>query len=324
MKNILITGGAGFIGSHLAERFLEQGHEVTVIDDLSTGSICNLDAVRSHPKLRVVIDSIMNQPLMAELIDRCDHVYHLAAAVGVRLVVEKPVHTIETNIRGTEIVLGLASRKGRQVLIASTSEVYGKSNRVPFHEDDDIVLGATIRPRWGYACSKAIDEFLALAHYREHGTPVVVVRLFNTVGPRQTGRYGMVIPRFAAQALKNEPISVYGSGEQTRAFGHVADVTGALMALMNKPESVGQVYNVGNDHEISILELAELVRKTAGSTSEICRIPFEQAYDENFEDLARRVPCLDKLKAAIGYEPRFRIEDIVEQVVEFERNRTDF
>lgn len=321
MRRILITGGAGFVGSHLAERLLADGNEVTVIDDLSTGTIRNLEAVRAHDRLRVVVDSIMNQPLMAELVDWCDEVYHLAAAVGVRLVVERPVHTIETNIRGTEIVLGLASQKGRKVLITSTSEVYGKSERVPFREDDDLVLGATIRPRWGYACSKAIDEFLALAHHREFGTPVVIVRLFNTVGPRQTGQYGMVIPRFAEQALRGEPITVYGAGTQTRAFGHVSDVVCALVSLMGNVACVGQVFNVGNTREITILALAEMVRGYAQSTSAIECIPFEQAYDEKFEDLVRRVPCLDKLTAAIGYAPVYCIEEIVQQVVEFERDR---
>ncbi|NLD61964.1 NAD-dependent epimerase/dehydratase family protein [Candidatus Sumerlaeota bacterium] len=322
-KNILVTGGAGFIGSHLTDMLLEQGHSVTVIDDLSTGSVKNLSSVRSNPRLNFVVDSIMNVRLMSELIDWCDHVYHFAAAVGVRLILDKPVQTIETNIRGTEIVLSLAAKKQRKVLITSTSEVYGKGAKVPFCEDDDLVLGATIKPRWGYACSKAIDEFLALAYWREHRVPVVIVRLFNTVGPRQTGRYGMVIPRFAEQALKNEDITVYGDGYQTRSFAHVHDVIGALNSLMNTPTAVGQVFNVGNDTELSIMELAQLVKAQTQSQSEIRCIPFEKAYDENFEDLLRRVPSLEKLKRVIDYAPKYSINDIVSQVVDHTRREME-
>ena len=319
MTHTLITGGAGFVGSHLAEQLLASGRHVTVIDDLSTGSIRNLDACRADPRFRYHIDSIMNYPLMAELVDRADEVYHLAAAVGVRLILEKPVQTIATNIRGTEIVLELAARKGRRVLITSTSEVYGKGTRIPFSEEDDLVFGATRRPRWSYACSKAIDEFLALAYYREHGLPVVIARLFNTVGPRQTGQYGMVIPRFVAQALAGEPITVYGDGSQTRCFGHVLDVIRGLRGLMDTPAAAGQVFNVGNDAEISIADLARLVAAKAGSASEIRFIPFEQAYDENFEDLVRRVPDLSRIRAAIGYQPTTGIEEIVEQVIAYQR-----
>ncbi len=315
-KNVFVTGGAGFIGSHLVKRLLEQGDNVTAIDDLSTGSIKNLESIRNHPNFKLYVDTIMNQPLMAELIDGCDDVYHFAASVGVRLILDKPVRTIETNIRGTEIVLSLAAKKRKHVLVTSTSEVYGKSVTVPFKESDDLVFGATIRPRWGYACSKAIDEFLALAYWREHAVPIVIARLFNTVGPGQTGRYGMVIPRLVAQALKGQPLTVYGDGTQTRAFAHVEDVIGALQALMNDERAQGNVFNVGNDREISIMELAQLIIKLAGSQSPIECIPFEKAYDENFEDLNRRVPDLQKIRSLIDYKPRFTIDDIVSQVIE--------
>lgn len=312
----LITGGAGFVGSHLAELLLKRGESVTVIDDLSTGAIQNLDPCRHSPHFHYHIGSIMNVPLVAELVDRADRIYHLAAAVGVRLIVEKPVHTIETNIRGTEVVLELAARKGKKVLIASTSEVYGKSLKVPFAEGDDLVFGSTTRPRWAYACSKAIDEFLALAYHQEKKLPVLIVRLFNTVGPRQTGQYGMVIPRFVKQALSGEPITVYGDGSQTRAFGFVGDVVGAFVALMDTPGAEGQVFNVGNDEEISIADLARLIRDKAGSSSEIRFIPFEVAYDEKFEDLARRVPDLSRIKAMIGYEPKLGIDQIIDLVLD--------
>lgn len=292
---------------------------MTVIDDLSTGAIHNVDTIRDHPGFRYHIGSIMDVPLMAELVDRADRVFHLAAAVGVRLIVEKPVHTIETNIRGTEIVLDLASRKKKKVLITSTSEVYGKSTKVPFSEGDDLVFGSTTRPRWAYACSKAIDEFLALAYYHEQKLPVIIVRLFNTVGPRQTGQYGMVIPRFVMQALAGEPITVYGDGSQSRAFGYVGDVVGALAALMDTSGAEGHVFNVGNDQEISIADLARLIRDKAGSSSEIRFIPFEEAYDENFEDLARRVPDLTRVKAMVGYEPKLGVEEIVDRVIEYFR-----
>ena len=319
MTHSLITGGAGFIGSHLAEQLLAAGHTVTVIDDLSTGAIENLDACRSNPKFHYHIDTIMHYSLMAELVDRADEIYHLAAAVGVRLILDKPIHTISTNIRGSEIALELAARKGRRIIIASTSEVYGKGAKIPFGEEDDLVLGATSRPRWSYACSKAIDEFLALAYYREHNLPVVVVRLFNTVGPRQTGRYGMVIPRFVQQALAGEPITVYGDGTQTRSFGHVLDVVNALRALMNEPAAAGRVFNVGNDQEITIADLARLIVKKAQSTSGLRFIPFEEAYDENFEDLQRRVPDLSRIRALIDFTPQLGIGEIVEQVIAYQR-----
>lgn len=322
MTHNLITGGAGFIGSHLAEALLARGEQVTVVDDLSTGNIANLDGFREHEGFAYHIGSIMDVPLMTELVDRADRVWHLAAAVGVRLIVEKPVRTIETNIRGTEIVMNLVARKNKKVLITSTSEIYGKSSKVPFSEGDDLVFGSTTRPRWAYACSKAIDEFLALAYHNEQKTPVVIVRLFNTVGPRQTGQYGMVIPRFVQQALRNEPITVYGDGTQSRAFAHVSDVVGALLSLMDNPAAEGQVFNVGNDGEISISELAKLIIKKARSSSGMELIPFEKAYDSNFEDLARRVPDLSKLKNLTGYQPKYTIDQIVEQVIEYFRRIT--
>jgi len=315
----LITGGAGFIGSHLAEALLARGESVTVIDDLSTGAIKNLDGCKGKPGFQYHIGNIMDAPLMAELVDRADRVWHLAAAVGVRLIVEQPVHTIETNIRGTEIVLNLASRKKKKVLLTSTSEIYGKSSKVPFGEGDDLVFGSTTRPRWAYACSKAIDEFLALAYHKERGMPLVIVRLFNTVGPRQTGQYGMVIPRFVKQALAGEPITVYGDGSQSRAFAYVMDVVEALQRLMDSPEADGQVFNIGNDHEITIADLARLIVERSGSKSELKFVPFQEAYDENFEDLARRVPDLSKVRACINYEPKLRVEEIVDRVIDYQR-----
>lgn len=317
MIHNLITGGSGFIGSHLAEALLAAGEAVTVIDDLSTGAIVNLDGVREHPWMRIHVGSIMDVPVMTELVDRCDRVWHLAAAVGVRLIVEQPVHTIETNIRGTEIVLSLAARKKRPILITSTSEVYGKSTKVPFGETDDLVFGTTTRPRWAYACSKAIDEFLALAYFHEQGLPVTIVRLFNTVGPRQTGQYGMVIPRLVRQALDGEPLTVYGDGKQTRAFAHVDDVVGGLTGLMNCGDAAGNVFNVGNDQEISIVELAGRINERCGGRSEIRFVPFEVAYDANFEDMNRRVPDLSKVRKAINYRPSRDIDQVIDSVVEW-------
>jgi UDP-glucose 4-epimerase len=316
---ILITGGAGFIGSHLAEHALQAGHHVTVIDNLSTGSFSNIKPLKSHPRFEYSIESIFNVPHLAELVDEADCIYHLAAAVGVQRIVDDPVGTITTNIRGTEIVLDLANKKKKTVLIASTSEVYGKSAAVPFREDGDLVLGATTRPRWSYACSKAIDEFLALAYAQAQKLPIIVVRLFNTVGPRQTGRYGMVIPRFATQALAGQPLTVYGSGDQTRCFTHVADVVGALARLMETPAAQGQVFNIGCTEEVSINQLAERIRARAGSASPIERIPFSQAYDENFEDMDRRIPCLDKIAALIGYQPTRNLDRIIDDVIEHMR-----
>lgn len=319
---ILITGGAGFVGSHLAEHLLQQGDEVWAVDDLSTGSIENLDHLKGHAGFRYQTLNIMNVPELAEVVDRCDVIYHLAAAVGVRLIVESPVRTIETNIRGTEIMLDLAAKKKKLVFIPSTSEVYGKSTKVPFCEDDDLVMGATTKGRWSYACSKAIDEFLALAYWKEKQLPVIVVRLFNTVGPRQTGRYGMVLPNFVRQALANKPLTVYGSGQQTRCFGYVGDVVGALAKLIRTPEAVGHVFNVGSDEEVTIEEVARRVIRITGCRSAIQYIPYSEAYEEGFEDMLRRVPSLEKIKKFIGYQPTTRLDQIIERVVEFERARS--
>ena len=316
---VLLTGGAGFVGSHLAERLLSDGHGVSIIDDLSTGAMDNIAHLKGRPGFEYVIDSIMNERLTAELIDRADVVFHLAAAVGVKLIVEAPVRTIETNVHGTEIVLTHASKKGKLAVIFSTSEVYGKNTAVPFREDADLVMGPTFKHRWAYACSKAIDEFLALAYYRERKQPVIVVRLFNTVGPRQTGRYGMVIPTFVRQALSGEPITVYGDGTQTRSFTYVGDVVDGLARLMNAREAVGQVFNIGNTEEISIGALAERIRTMAGSQSPIVFIPYDEAYDAGFEDMPRRVPSLDKIHARVGYKPTVALDDILERVIAHER-----
>jgi UDP-glucose 4-epimerase len=317
----LITGGAGFIGSHLAELLLDQGHEVCVIDDLSTGSINNIAPLKSRAGFRYQVDTIANEPVLAEHIDWCDVAYHLAAAVGVRLIVEAPVRTIETNVYGTELVLKHAAKKRKLVVIASTSEVYGKSTSVPFREDADLVLGPTHKHRWAYACSKAIDEFLALAYWKERKLPVIVVRLFNTVGPRQTGRYGMVIPTFVQQALAGRPITVFGDGRQSRSFGYVGDVVRGMSALVNEPRAVGDVFNLGTPEEITIAELAGKVRRLTGDRSEIVLIPYDQAYEAGFEDMPRRVPDIGKIRALIGYEPEVSLDEILAKVVEyFQRN----
>ncbi len=314
---VLITGGAGFIGSHLADAYIERGDEIYIIDDLSTGSIENIAHLKNHPKFHYTIDSVHNQPVVAELIDSCDVIFHLAAAVGVKLIVESPVRTIETNVRGTEVVLALANKKKRKVLVASTSEVYGLSMEVPFREDGNLVMGATTKGRWSYACSKAIDEFLALAYWREKKLPTIVVRLFNTVGPRQTGQYGMVIPTFVKQALANRPITVYGDGKQTRCFGYVGDIVGALIGLMDKEEAVGSVYNIGSNEEVTILELAERVRALTGSKSEIVFVPYNEAYEEGFEDMPRRVPDISKIGALVGFRPRMTLDGILESVITY-------
>jgi UDP-glucose 4-epimerase len=314
----LITGGAGFVGSHLAEALLARGDEVCVLDNLSTGSIDNIEQLKTHKGFRYVIDSVTNEPMAAELIDRVDVVFHMAAAVGVRLIVESPVNTIETNVHGTEMVLKLANKKKKKVLIASTSEVYGKSNAVPFHEEADLVMGPTSKGRWSYACSKAIDEFLALAYWKEKHLPVVVVRLFNTVGPRQTGRYGMVIPNFVKQALLSHPITVFGDGTQSRCFTYVGDVVGQLIALAEHPKAVGEVFNVGNDREeISVKDLATRVKERTQSKSAIELIPYDKAYEEGFEDMPRRVPDLRKLRALTGYEPKVQLDEILDRVIAF-------
>jgi len=318
---ILITGGAGFIGSHLAEAYLHRGDDVLVIDDLSTGTIENIRHLKDNPKFHYTIDSVHNQPVTAELVDQSDVIFHLAAAVGVKLIVESPVRTIETNVRGTEIILALANKKKRKVLIASTSEVYGLSADVPFREDGNLVMGATTKGRWSYACSKAIDEFLALAYWREKKLPTTVVRLFNTVGPRQTGRYGMVIPTFVKQALSGRPITVYGDGKQTRCFGYVGDVVGALIKLMDQSDAVGNVYNIGSNEEISIGELAVKVRQLTNSTSDIVLVPYNEAYEEGFEDMPRRVPDISKINKLVGFRPEMSLDGILKSVIDFERGR---
>lgn len=318
---VLITGGAGFIGSHLAEAYLQRGDDVLVIDDLSTGTIENIRHLKNNPKFHYTIDSVHNQPVTAELVDQSDVVFHLAAAVGVKLIVESPVRTIETNVRGTEVVLELANKKKKRVLIASTSEVYGLSTDVPFREDGNLVMGATTKGRWSYACSKAIDEFLALAYWREKKLPTTIVRLFNTVGPRQTGRYGMVIPTFVKQALAGRPITVYGDGKQTRCFGYVVDVVGALVKLMDHSDAVGQVYNIGSNEEISILQLAEKVKQLTDSDSEIVFVPYDEAYEEGFEDMPRRVPDISKINSLVGFKPEMALEGILKSVISFQNGR---
>jgi UDP-glucose 4-epimerase len=320
-KRVLITGGAGFVGSHLAEALLDAGHRVQVIDDLSTGTIDNIVHLKPNPKFSYVIDTVFNESLTAELVDAADVVFHLAAAVGVKLIVERPVHTIETNVHGTEVVLRHAVKKKKLVFVASTSEVYGKSADVPFREDADLVLGATTRHRWAYACSKMLDEFHALAYYKERKLPVVVFRLFNTVGPRQTGQYGMVLPTFARQALSGEPITVFGDGTQSRSFTYVGDVVRALLVLMDEPRAIGQVLNIGNVEEVTIRGLAERVKAAAGSASEIVTIPYDQAYESGFEDMPRRVPDLTRIRALIGYEPRVQLDEIIGHVLADFRSR---
>jgi len=315
----LITGGAGFIGSHLAEALLGAGHQVTVIDDLSTGSFDNIAHLKGLAGFRYTIDTVTNEPLLAELVDQCDVVYHLAAAVGVRLIVEAPVRTLETNVHGTEVVLKAAAKKQRTVVVASTSEVYGKSDAVPFREDGDIALGPTVKHRWAYACSKALDEFLALAYWKEKRLPVIIVRFFNTVGPRQTGRYGMVVPNFVRQALAGEPITVFGDGRQSRCFTYVGDVVGALLALVGREQACGNVYNIGSTEEITMLGLAERVKALTKSASPIVTIPYDQAYESGFEDMPRRVPDLGKIRALIGYEPRVSLDEILRLVIEYQR-----
>lgn len=319
---ILITGGAGFVGSHLADKLIGQGHEITVIDDLSTGRYSNVAHLEDTERFRLIIDTVLNEKLMEELIRETDRVYHMASAVGVKLIMEHPVRTIETIFRGTDVVLGFCSRYRKRVLIPSTSEVYGKGATVPFKEDDDLLTGATDKHRWAYACAKTLDEFLALAHYKETRLPVVVVRLFNTVGPRQTGQYGMVVPRFVQAAMKNEPIHVHGDGTQQRCFGHVHDVVDGLSKLLDKPECFGQVINLGNSEEVSIKQLADKAIALTGSRSEIQFIPYEEAYGEGFEDMRRRVPSLDKAKHLIGYKPTRSLDDIINDVADEYRNES--
>ena len=315
---VLITGGAGFIGSHLTDALLEQGHRVTIIDDLSTGRMENFAHVRQHPNFHFAIETIMNETVMDRLVSECDVIYHLASAVGVELIVSSPVEVIERCVLGSETVLKIANRYKRKVLITSTSEVYGKSTKVPFSEEDDRLLGPTTKSRWSYSCSKAIDEFLALAYFKEKGLPVVLVRLFNTVGPRQTGQYGMVVPRFIKQAMEGRDLTVYGDGSQSRCFGYVGDVVGALINLMNHPQAVGQIFNIGNTQEVTIMELAQRVLALTGSHSKIKLVPYEEAYEQGFEDMARRLPDLTKIKSLIGYQPKVDLTGIITRIHEYE------
>jgi nucleoside-diphosphate-sugar epimerase len=315
VRRSLVTGGAGFIGSHLVEALLEAGDEVHVIDDLSTGSYENIRHLKQHPRLQITIASILDAAVLAPLVQQADIVFHLAAMVGVNRIIDSPVATIETNILGSHSVLSLAARFNKLCIITSTSEVYGKSTQIPFRESDDSVYGPTTKSRWSYACSKAIDEFLALAYLQEKGLPVIIVRLFNTVGPRQTGRYGMVLPRFARQALNREPITIYGTGEQTRSFLEVSDAVRALLALAKEPKAVGEVFNVGNTEEVSIKNLAQLVQTVAGSNSGTVFIPYDKAYQPGFEDMERRVPSIDKIRAAVGFAPKIPLQQIVTNVV---------
>jgi UDP-glucose 4-epimerase len=313
----LITGGAGFIGSHLSDVLIENGESVTVIDDLSSGSIENIKHLKTNPKFTYVLDTIMNKSVLMELVDEADIVFHLAAAVGVKMIVESPVKTIETNIHGTELVLQCAAKKKKPVIVASSSEVYGKNSKVPFSEGDDLVLGATTKSRWSYGCSKAIDEYLALAYWKEKKLPTIIARFFNTVGPRQTGRYGMVVPRFINQALKNEPITVYGDGRQTRCFAHVKDIVTALIDLSNNSKAIGEIFNIGTDEEISIEDLAKKIRSVTDSSSEIKYVSYDDAYETGFEDMARRIPCLEKIRRYIDYQPKFSLEDILADTIEY-------
>lgn len=313
---ILITGGAGFVGSHLADKLINEGHEITVIDDLSTGRYSNVEHLEGEKNFRLIIDTVLNEKLMEELIRDTDRVFHMASAVGVRLIMERPVKTIETIFRGTDVVLTFCSRYRKRVLVPSTSEVYGKGASVPFREDDDLLTGSTDKHRWAYACAKTLDEFLALAHYKETRLQVVVVRLFNTVGPRQTGQYGMVVPNFVKSAINNEPLTVHGDGTQSRCFGHVLDIVEGLTKAIESPECFGQVINFGNDEEVSIKGLAEKAIAMTGSSSEIRYIPYTEAYGEGFEDMQRRVPSLEKAKRLVGYQPTRTLEDIINDVAE--------
>jgi UDP-glucose 4-epimerase len=319
---VLITGGAGFIGSHLSDRLLEAGHRVTAIDDLSTGREANIAHLEGAPGFQFVHETIMQESVMDRLVSECDAIYHLASAVGVELIVSRPVEVIERCILGTEIVLKTAHRYRKKVLLTSTSEVYGKNARVPFSEEDDRLLGPTTKSRWSYSCSKAIDEFLSLAYHKEKHLPVVIVRLFNTVGPRQTGQYGMVVPRFVQQALAGKPLTVYGDGGQQRCFGYVGDIVGALVTLMAHPAAVGQIFNIGNTEEVTILELAKRVIALTNSRSTIQMVPYEVAYEAGFEDMARRIPDLTKIQSLIGYKPTVGLDEIITRISEYLREST--
>lgn len=323
MTHALITGGAGFIGSHLAERLLSAGQDVTVIDDLSTGRFQNIAHLDSQPNFRYAIEDIRNIHVMDRLVSECDVIYHLAAAVGVQKIISQPIETIEINIGGTEVVLKTARRYRKKVLVASTSEVYGKGVRFPFSEDDDTLMGPTMRNRWSYAASKAIDEFLALAYHKEVDLPVIIFRLFNTVGPRQTGQYGMVLPRFVQSALAGQPITVYGDGQQSRCFGNVRDVVVAIHGLSKSPAAIGQLFNIGSQEEVTILELAERVKTRAKSQSDIRFVPYEQAYETGFEDFRRRVPNIDKIKATIEWEPTTPLDETIDQIIHYYREANE-
>ncbi|HET6145798.1 MAG TPA: GDP-mannose 4,6-dehydratase [Candidatus Acidoferrales bacterium] len=320
----LITGGAGFIGSHLAERLLERGDQVLLMDNLSTGSMENIRHLKKFDRMHYFLEPLENRQLLAELVDEADIIFHLAAAVGVKLIIESPVRTIETNVNGTQMVLEAACRKRKLVLAASTSEVYGKNTNVPFHEDADLVLGATTKGRWSYAASKALDEFLALSYWKEKRLPVVIARLFNTVGPRQTGRYGMVLPNFVRQALQGIPISVYGTGKQSRCFCDVRDAVEALLRLVATDKAVGEVVNVGNDYEVTIEGLAQLVKERTGSASSVEYIPYDEAYEPGFEDMFRRVPCVDKLEQLTSFRPRIALPEIVDRVSVYHSRKKEF
>lgn len=319
--HILITGGAGFIGSHLSEAHLKLGDEVTIVDDFSTGHEDNIKHLRDNPKFKVIQDTVLDASVVDKAMAQCDVCYHLAAAVGVYTIVEKPLNSLFTNIKGTEVVLEAAGRHHKKIMIASTSEVYGKSNKFPFKEDDDTIMGATKRSRWSYAYAKALDEFMGLAYHQEKKLPVIVVRFFNTVGPRQTGRYGMVIPNFVRQALKNEAITIFGDGHQSRCFGFVGDVVKAIMELMNTKQAIGEVINVGNNQEVSIEELAKLIIKMTGSKSTLTYVPYEKAYPLGFEDMERRIPDLTKLKTFVGFHPTTTLQEILEKVIEFKKTK---
>jgi UDP-glucose 4-epimerase len=314
MTRSLITGGAGFIGSHLAELLLARGDQVTVLDDLSTGRYLNVQPLESNPNFRLIIETVLDERLTEQLVQDHDRIYHLASAVGVKLIMDQPVKTIETIFGGTDVVLRFAARYRKRVLITSSSEVYGKGTKVPFREDDDVLTGATSKHRWAYACAKAMDEFLALAHWRETRLPVVIVRLFNTVGPRQTGQYGMVVPRFVESAMRNEPIIIHGDGEQSRCFAHVADVAGALAGALEKPDCFGQVVNLGSDEEVTINDLAKRTLDVTSSKSELRHVPYEQVYGEGFEDMRRRVPSLDKARRLLDYSPKRDLRQIISDV----------
>lgn len=312
----LVTGGAGFIGSHLAERLVKDGQKVTVVDNLSTGSLRNIEGFKNRPEFDFVEGDIRDAGLMESLIERCDIIYHLAAAVGVMLIADRPVHTIRTNIGGTEVVLDAANKFGRKILIASSSEVYGKNENVPFHEDDDIVLGSTRLSRWSYACGKAIDEFLGLAFYQQYGLGVVIGRFFNTIGPRQTGRYGMVVPRFVQRALKNEPVLIYGTGRQRRCFCYVEDLVDAVIGLMNSEEAMGKVYNIGSVEETTIEGLADKIIEMTGSKSKKKFVSYEQAYGRPIEDMMRRVPSLERIQEAIGWMPKTGLTEMLRVIIQ--------